>query len=226
MAEPHDKSDPKRKYEPVNRCTAKNRQGNRCGRPSVPGAVVCRNHGGLAPQTVAKARQRLSEAADRMAARLIGLAENDLDDGTKVGAYVQLGAVTAALDRAGVIEQKQTDVTVTVKPFEDVFSALVGGSRSDYRASVGVPDPDPLSAPEPPSLLDVLDVEVVPDHDDTELSGAGAGDDEHQAEEPGRETLGNAPLALPGGKPGYLDTETALSMAREANAKRQPMRRR
>ena len=226
MAEPHDKSDRKRKYEPVNRCTAKNRQGNRCGRPSAPGAVVCRNHGGAAPQTVAKAKRRLEEAADRMASRLLGLAENDLKDGTKVGAYVQLGAVTAALDRAGVVEQKQLAVEVTAKPFEDVFSALVGGSRSEYSASVGTPDPDPLPAPEPPSLLDVLDVEVVPERDDTELSDAVADDDEHQAEGPGRETLGNEPLALPGGKPGYLDTETALSQARAANAKRQPMRRR
>ena len=75
-------------------------------------------------------------------------------------------------------------------------------------------------------LLDVLDVEVVPDHDDTELSGARADDDEHQAEEPGRETLGDAPMALPGGKPGYLDTETALSQARAANAKRHESQRR
>ena len=192
----------------------------------MQGMEVCRMHGGATTASKNAARRRLDAAADRMAARLLGLAENSLDDGTKVGAYVQLGAVTAALDRAGVVEQKQLAVEVTAKPFEDVFSALVGGSRSEYRASVGRPDPDPLPAPDPPSLLDVLDVEVVPDHDDTELSGARADDDEHQAEEPGRETLGDAPMALPGGKPGYLDTETALSQARAANAKRHESQRR
>ena len=211
---------------PDRRCTAHKKTGERCKNASRAGQAVCGYHGGKAGHSLKAARDRLEAAADRLTERLIGLAENSLDDGTKVGAYVQLGAVTAALDRAGVVEQKQLAVEVTAKPFEDVFSALVGGSRSDYRASVGRPDPDPLSSSEPPSLLDVLDVEVVPDHDDTEVSCARADDDEHQAEEPGRETLGNAPLALPGGKPGYLDTETALSQARAANAKRHETRRR
>lgn len=193
----------------------------------MQGQSVCRSHGGAAPQTVAKAKRRLEEAADRMASRLLGLAENDLKDGTKVGAYVQLGAVTAALDRAGVVEPKQTDVTVTVKPYEQVIDSLVGGSRADYRRSIGHPDPEPLPAPVS-ARADVLDVDVVPDDDDdnSELSPTGQG--EHQAAglETATESLGNSRLALPGGKPGYLDTETALSQARAANAKRQKTRRR
>jgi hypothetical protein len=37
------------------RCTAKNKQGNRCGLTPVPGASVCWRHGGRAPQVQRKA---------------------------------------------------------------------------------------------------------------------------------------------------------------------------
>lgn len=40
-------------------CTATNRQGNRCGRPHIPGGTVCRFHGGAAPQVKQKAMERL-----------------------------------------------------------------------------------------------------------------------------------------------------------------------
>lgn len=46
--------------DPVeNRCTATNRQGNRCGKAPIPGGTVCRMHGGGAPQVKAKALERL-----------------------------------------------------------------------------------------------------------------------------------------------------------------------
>lgn len=58
--------------DPVeNRCTATNRQGNRCGKAPIPGGSVCRMHGGGAPQVKAKAAERLmalqSPAIDTLA---------------------------------------------------------------------------------------------------------------------------------------------------------------
>ena len=52
-------------------CKAHARSGAPCGKPAVPGARVCRFHGGRAPQVVAAARQRLLMAADPAAAKLI-----------------------------------------------------------------------------------------------------------------------------------------------------------
>jgi hypothetical protein len=40
-------------------CTATNRNGERCGRASIPGGFVCNLHGGNAPQTLKAAQQRL-----------------------------------------------------------------------------------------------------------------------------------------------------------------------
>jgi hypothetical protein len=55
-------------------CTAKSKQtGKPCGFPPVPGATVCRYHGGLAPQVQAKAQERIEAAEAAEAARSFGL---------------------------------------------------------------------------------------------------------------------------------------------------------
>lgn len=209
-------------------------------------------HGGAAPQAIAKARERLEAAADRMAERLIGLAENTLDDGTRVGAYVQLGAVNSALDRIGITEQKQ--VEVTVKPFDQLLGDVTGGSRADYRRATGHPDPEPFSLPigqadthhpgGPRVLGETFDGHLVLDgelgdvasphvgehqavRDPGESDGSGPSDDQPDYYEPGRQTLANpVPLPnLPNG--GYLPTEDALEVAQNANRNhRAKMRRR
>lgn len=47
-------------------CTARKRNGDRCGSKAVTGATVCRMHGGSAPQVRAAAARRLEQAeADR-----------------------------------------------------------------------------------------------------------------------------------------------------------------
>ena len=47
--------------EPLTRrCSTTNRSGDRCGRSPIPGGMVCKFHGGGAPQTIAAARARLS----------------------------------------------------------------------------------------------------------------------------------------------------------------------
>lgn len=43
------------------KCRATNRQGKRCGKFPIPGGVVCRMHGGAAPQVKAAAEKRLAD---------------------------------------------------------------------------------------------------------------------------------------------------------------------
>lgn len=60
-------SDPKR------RCKGHNRKGGQCGNSAVPGALVCKRHGGAAPQVQAAAQRRVAIAEARQAAETLGL---------------------------------------------------------------------------------------------------------------------------------------------------------
>lgn len=45
-------------------CKATNRQGKRCGKPPILGGVVCRMHGGAAPQVMEAAKARIERLAN------------------------------------------------------------------------------------------------------------------------------------------------------------------
>ena len=53
---------------------ARRQDGKPCRRYAIRGGNVCRVHGGGSPQVIAKARERLALAADRMARELLGIA--------------------------------------------------------------------------------------------------------------------------------------------------------
>lgn len=122
-----------------NRCRARSRRtGELCKNPPMLGSTVCRMHGGAAPQVKRKAQQRLDEAADRMAKRLLGFAENE-----KVPPYVALQAILAALDRAGINPKTKVDLEVTSKPFEELLGRISGISnmtREESRRRRGLAD--------------------------------------------------------------------------------------
>lgn len=59
--------------DPKRRCKARNRQGNQCGNPAVPGALVCNRHGGAAPQVREAGLRRIAAAEARLAAETLGL---------------------------------------------------------------------------------------------------------------------------------------------------------
>lgn len=59
------------------KCTGRNRAGKPCGNPPVKGALVCRMHGGLAPQVQAKAKQRLAEQEIRAGLAHLGVTAVD-----------------------------------------------------------------------------------------------------------------------------------------------------
>ena len=92
--------------EPRRQCVGSNRQGNRCGKPPIPGGDVCILHGGGTPQVRRAARLRLLAGADLAIEYLVNMLEpretcptcgrSDLDRDPVVVRACQL-----VLDRAG-----------------------------------------------------------------------------------------------------------------------------
>ena len=77
------------------RCTAKStRSHERCKKAAIKGGTVCATHGGSAPQVKNSAMQRLLDAADPAAARLVQLVSSKDE---RIG----LAAARDLLDRLG-----------------------------------------------------------------------------------------------------------------------------
>lgn len=88
------------------KCSAHSKQtGEPCGAYAIPGGTVCKWHGGKAPQTVQKARERILAAADPAAAELVRLA---LEGSTE---QVRVQATKDLLDRAGLAGVQKIEVT-------------------------------------------------------------------------------------------------------------------
>lgn len=83
-----------------------------------------------------KARQRIEEAADRLACELLKMATND-----KVADSVKLAAIRDGLDRAGLAGRTAVEVEGgPPKPYEAILERIEAGSRAEYRRSVGRTD--------------------------------------------------------------------------------------
>ena len=162
----------------AHRWTAHRKNGDRCKRAAISGGRVCTHHGGNAPAVKAKARQRLEDAADRMARELLKMAVDE-----NVSDAVKLAAIRDALDRAGISAKTAVSVEVGRRPFEQIFDHIYSGSRAESRARRKMPDDNELDAIEttdPLALVnrsgeaavdfDVVDAEVVePEPDRTDL---------------------------------------------------------
>ena len=111
------------------RCTGHKRSGEQCQcrNPAIVGTTVELRSVDITvdalPQVKAKARLRLEMAADRMAKKLLGLAEDAASEA------VQLAATKDALDRGGIQAKTAVSVEVSTKPFELVFDAITAGPR-------------------------------------------------------------------------------------------------
>jgi hypothetical protein len=126
-----------RSAHPERRCTAHRKNGDQCKNAARHGTNVCDFHGAKAPQVKRKARQRIEEAADRMACELLKMATDD-----HVADSVKLAAIRDALDRAGLGANSAVEVEVgPLKPWEQIMSGLTGiesGSRAEFRRSRGI----------------------------------------------------------------------------------------
>lgn len=73
------KANPMEPQNPMERprCTATNRQGNRCGKEPIHGGTVCRMHGGAAPQVMFKAMERLMALQPKAVGRLETLIDQE-----------------------------------------------------------------------------------------------------------------------------------------------------
>jgi hypothetical protein len=195
---------------PDNRCVAHRKNGNQCLRPARLGATVCRFHGGNAPQVIAKARERIELAADRMARELLGIAT------TADSEAVKLAAVKDALDRAGLSPKQAVDVAVELKPWEELLRDAVFDMRStreEAAARRGLTQPKP----------EIVDAEVVPDTADL---GASA-----HARQRERDEQGDYPPSSAGKRTAppsaQLDTaEDAVAQTTSANRRSSRRKRR
>jgi hypothetical protein len=125
-----------RSANPERRCTAHRKNGDRCKNASRHGTNVCDFHGAKAPQVKRKARQRIEEAADRMACELLKMATD-----ANVADSVKLAAIRDALDRAGLAAKTAVEVEVAPpKPYDVILQNIEAGSRAEYRRSRGIPD--------------------------------------------------------------------------------------
>jgi hypothetical protein len=108
--------------EAIVRCNATRPNGSRCKREAEPGAVVCDQHGGTAPQVRRHAAERLIMTADQAAQMLVTMMAD-----TEVPFGVRAKIAQDLLDRAGLIAtQVHQIVPMSEDPimrfFEEAFS--------------------------------------------------------------------------------------------------------
>lgn len=87
-------------------CVAKSRTtGQRCKRRPIRGGTVCKFHGGAAPQTIAKAKERLAALVDPAIVELGNILKTSEIDS------VRMSAVKDILDRCGFKPKDEIEVT-------------------------------------------------------------------------------------------------------------------
>lgn len=103
------------------RCKARNRRGEQCGQPAIPGGTVCRYHGGAAPHVAARASARhaaaLAEADAAKAVALFG-GKRDVHPAQALLELVQRKAAEVEYWRARVSDLHEQDLTFGVTKVE------------------------------------------------------------------------------------------------------------
>jgi len=102
-------------------CKATNRQGRRCGKPAIRGGVVCRLHGGAAPQVKLAAMARLKAMQPKALDTLEALMDRDEFP------TVQLQASKAVIDWTE--GKAKESVQMEVSGDEALIAALLQGRK-------------------------------------------------------------------------------------------------
>jgi hypothetical protein len=144
---------------------------------------------------LAKARERLNLAADRMARELLGIATGAESEAVK------LAAVKDALDRAGLGAKQALEVSAKpLEPWEELMGDVMQITRAQHMA-IYHPDKAAPAPALPPSDdgLEVVDAEVVPDDPETQPDSPGErcdGNRQPASRPPGFATATEPPHAL------------------------------
>ena len=133
-------------------CGARLRNGGSCRKSPMLGTNRCRLHGGAAPQTQKKARERLLAAADPLMAMLLKIAMSSDNE------VVRLRATMDALDRAGLTERGVATAGIS-QTFDDVLAgiiddAVVVGDEPAEPQALTAPGRRALPAAPPPGVGD------------------------------------------------------------------------
>lgn len=119
----------KQRLEHKRRCKAKNRSGNQCKNYAIKGALVCRNHGGSAPQVKEAAKKREAKAAAlREAGRLI---ERDGVDADPIDHLLDSLAIASQLVRVFGSMCVEIDEAQEERLMDDKTRGELGYSRSE-----------------------------------------------------------------------------------------------
>jgi hypothetical protein len=134
------------------RCSRTKRDGEQCKNYAMAGTTVCRKHGGTAPQTQKRARERLIEMLDPAVAALYRIIDKaDTSDADR------LRAIAMVLDRTGM--GARSEVTVEHKKWELLMEGIMitppPGTAGLRLPAVMMPGYSPE--------LPILDAEVVED---------------------------------------------------------------
>ena len=151
--------------ETIVRCSGTRPNGSRCKREAEPGAVVCDQHGGAAPQVRRCAAQRLIMTADRAAENLVRMMEN-----IEVPFGVRAKIAQDLLDRAGVIAtQVHQIIPMSEDPimrfFEDAFSDPSNWEENPPQPAIEEPVIDSVVEPEESVEDEIAEPEGEPAND-------------------------------------------------------------
>ena len=114
------------------RCAATNRSGSQCQKAPVPGATVCRFHGGAAPQVANAAARRMvvADATATIAKRDIKPVDDPVGELLKVIGE-QVALKDALAERAAMLTD--ADITVTDRQGQQSLAAVLSAYEESLR---------------------------------------------------------------------------------------------
>ena len=142
----------------VIRCNGHMVNGGRCKHEAEPGSVVCRLHGGAAPQVRKRAAERLIMSADHVSQKLLEW----LDD-PEVPYRVRAEIAQDLLDRAGLIATQVHQIIPTTEDpimrfFEDAFSDPNNWEENPPQPAI---EERVIDRPDPGEPEEIVEAEIV-----------------------------------------------------------------